>query len=123
MKKSKIPIILLGVVALTLFGIFMHKQSIDGLPGYLFARLVETDTEYTEGYSDSGFRKINIGQTSEEVLEILGKPFNFEREQRKRKLNGRWMYSRSPGSTHYLYREVRFKEGKVFEVDGHFYID
>ena len=121
MKKSKSLTLLAIFAVLTFSAVYAHQKAIDGLPGQLLSILGATDTEYTEGYSDSGFKKIEEGQTPAEVIEILGLPFNYERE--KGKDSGRWMYSRSPSSIHYSYREVRFKNGVVSEVDGHFYID
>jgi hypothetical protein len=123
MKKSRKPIALLSLVFLGIVGVYAHQQTIDGLHGRLLAILGMTDTEYAKGYSDSAFKKIEIGQSPEEVIEILGKPFNYEKEQRKRASNGLWVYSRSPNSRDYLFRRVRFKDGKVSEVDGHYYVD
>ncbi len=123
MKRSRKPIVLWSIVILVSTGVYVHQHSIDGLHGRLLTVLLMPVTEYAEGYTDSGFKKIRIGQSPEEVVEILGKPFNYEYEQSKRAGNGRWIYSRSPNSRDYLYREVRFKNGQVSEVDGHYYVD
>ncbi len=123
MKYSKKPIAILSLASLGIIGIYLHQQSIDGLHGRFLVILGTTDTEYAEGYSDSAFKRIEIGQSPEEVIELLGKPFNYESEQRKRASNRRWMYSRSPNSRDYLFRRVQFKDGKVSEVDGFYYVD
>jgi outer membrane protein assembly factor BamE (lipoprotein component of BamABCDE complex) len=108
-----IPVAFLAVLRM------VHVRSPDGIDGLILACVLRADTEYGKGYTDAGFKKIQVGQTAEEVRNLLGEPVWIARGRGGQ----RWMYSQSPTSTHYRYREVRFINGKVLEKRSHFYFD
>ena len=121
MNKSKIPFVRLVFVGLVILGVVVHIQSLDGLHGRIFKLIEGAETDYAKGYTNEAFRRIKVGQTQDEVIEIVGEPFNYERV--KLRSRSRWMYSRSPNSRHYLHRGIRFEDGHVIEVEHHFYFD
>ena len=121
MKKNAV-LLYTGFASLLILGlVVLHNLSVDGLHGRLLALCLITDTEYAKGYTNSRFRQISVGDTKEKVLALLGEPL-IKVPQRPRS-NERWMYSRSPSSTHYLYRELRFSDGVVVEKRHYFYVD
>ena len=66
-KHSLVGALLLVVTMTTL-----HLSSLDGLDGRLLATFYGDDTEYADGYSDSGFRNVRIGSSAAEVTALLG---------------------------------------------------
>lgn len=56
-----------------------------GVEGY-FAPYPAIDTRFAPGYSEAGFRSIQVGMTKAEVLQRVGAPFNAVQDQG-------WMYS------------------------------
>jgi outer membrane protein assembly factor BamE (lipoprotein component of BamABCDE complex) len=119
-RNSLLPYVTL--IALLLLGlVLLHLQSLDGLHGRLLESAFGADTEYTKGYTDAAFAKVRAGQTKQEVIDALGEPFTKSPSHISGK--ERWMYSRSPTSTHYRYREVQLVDGVVVEKRNHFYID
>jgi len=79
-----------------------------------------TDTEYAPGYSERAWESIRVGDTAGTVRSKLGPPL------RVRDLGGGtegWIYSRSPSSADYFYREIHLRGGVVSFVDAHFYFD
>jgi hypothetical protein len=113
---------LIAIMVTVLFTVVgVHLRSLDGLQGHLLGFLLETDTEYAPDYTDSAFRLIETLQTKNQVLTLLGEP--FARNLNRSGSGERWMYSRSPGSTHFRCREVSFTDGLVTGKRHHFYID
>jgi len=111
---------LLGLVAV---GIAVHYRSLDGLGGNLLGVLFRPDTEYTAGYTDAAFRKVRERLSKEQVLDLLGFPFYTNEDWSNPGPEERWWYSRSPGSTHYRMREVRFRDDHVSQTVHYFYVD
>jgi hypothetical protein len=110
-----------GVAAVLLMGLaVLHYLSVDGLHGRLLNLCLITDTEYAKGYTDGRFREISVGDTREKALAVLGEPLIKGGSPQKGEW---WNYSRSPGSTHYLYRGLRIRDGVVVEKLQHFYWD
>lgn len=117
--KKKITI-LLTILAATFA---VHVHSLDGIHGNLLA-LSQTDTEYSENYSDAAFRTIKTGQTKESVIEALGQPISINQIKRKDKKNQELLwYSHSPSGSSYRLRTIEFVDGIVSEVTSHYYID
>jgi hypothetical protein len=93
---------------------------LDGLEGVLLSLMVQEDTQYSPGYSDRGFRAVRMGMEASEVERLLGKPLN----QRVKPDETYWYFARSPGSTHYRVRIIRFySNGRVREKLSYFYLD
>ena len=110
-----------GIAALLLLTlVVVHVLSVDGLHGRLLSLCRITDTEYAKGYSDLRFRQISVGDTQERVVDVLGEPLI---KGKSRNRGEWWNYSRSPGSTHYLYRGLQLKDGVVVAKISHFYVD
>ncbi len=84
-----------------------------------FIFLFTFDTEYAPGYSEDAFRAVEIGDSSEEVLCLLGQPL------RVYGLNGEVLsYSRSPSGSNYLMRDIVLdSEGRVAEIWSQIYWD
>jgi hypothetical protein len=61
-------------VALAIIAAWYHVVAIDGLPGLVVGWVVSDDTEYAPGYSDSAFRAVHEGMTSEQLMTVLGPP-------------------------------------------------
>ncbi len=79
-----------------------------------------TDTEYAPGYSEHAWESVRVGDSERAVTSKLGTPLDV------RDLGGGtegWLYTRSPSSTHYHYREIHLRAGVVTKVDAHFYFD
>lgn len=110
------------IVSLLLFAVVaVHLRSLDGVHGHLLGLMLETDTEFAHGYTDRAFRLVRPLQTKDQVLVLLGEPLT--KNPNRSGSEERWTYSRSPRSTHYRYREVRFTDGLVAGKHHHFYID
>jgi hypothetical protein len=123
-----IPIIL--VVSYAAFA--LPRIRIDGFIGEPFDLLGWTDTQYAEGYSHWGFKRIEVGMTEQEVMAILGEPLYRWAPYGGRSTSKRFpekahfiglVYSRSPSSTHYRLRQVNLDKGVVVEIRGYFYVD
>ena len=103
---------------------YYRYNSLDGIKGNILSLLFWPNTEYAEGYSDTGYRKIQPGFTQEQVIDILGEPFYANEDWNSRSQNEiRWWYSRSLRNTHYRMREVRFVDGTVSRKVHYFYVD
>jgi outer membrane protein assembly factor BamE (lipoprotein component of BamABCDE complex) len=93
---------------------------LDGLEGVLLSLMAQEDTQYSPGYSDGGFRAVKVGMEAAEVERLLGKPL----DQRIMPGGTYWYFARSPGSTHYRMRIIRFDaNGRVREKWSGFYLD
>lgn len=124
--------LILVVFLLVLVGIYiftgLSRIRIDGIRGDIGCLIFKTDTEYSEGYTHSGFNQIEIGMSEEEVLSILGEPIhqwspyrNSEFAEKKHYTG--YTYSESPTSACYRLRHVYFDHGTVAEIIGYFYVD
>ena len=79
-----------------------------------------TDTEYAPAYSESGWESVRVGDSESALLRKLGPPLRVR--EIGTDVEG-WLYSRSPSSTHYHYREVHVRSAAVIHIDAHFYVD
>jgi len=77
------------------------------------------DTEYAPGYSEEAFRVVEIGDSKEEILNLLGQPlrvYGLDREVQS--------YSMSPSGSNYLMRDIVLdSEGRVVEIRSQVYWD
>lgn len=73
MTKRVLRIVLIASV-LVVSGVVVHRVLLDGLDGLLFSLLLHEDTEYAPRYSDSAFRGVHAGASSQRVLDLLGEP-------------------------------------------------
>jgi hypothetical protein len=77
------------------------------------------DTEYASGYSEEAFRAVEIGDSKEEILSLLGQPlrvYGIDGEVQS--------YSRSPSGSNYLMRDIVLdSEGRVVEIRSQVYWD
>ena len=72
------------------------------------------DTEYAPGYSETAFRSVRIGDSREEVLQVLGQPLRVYGSEGEVEVLS---YSRSPSGSNYLMRDIVLdSEGRVVEI-------
>ena len=114
--------LVVGVFLLLLGLTFL--QPMDGYGGWFLSLFAQKeDTVYAPRYTDSSFRKIKIGMTEQDVMELVGKPLEaYAVERRGRQCVG-WRFSRSEKGTSYKVRSILFSDGRVFEVFRDFYLD
>ena len=121
MKKA-IIITLSVIIVLVGVGIIIHKSTLDGLNGFIWGKLVQEDTVYSPGYSDSSFKQITIGMPEREVKRLLGEPIKIyppDESNDRTKL----CYSLSPEDTNYRIRAINIKDGRVVSKYSEFYLD
>jgi len=97
---------------------------LDGLDGFAWSILVNAPTEYSSGYSDGGFRRVKIGDSSATVVRELGEPIKkqtVERSAWPRPVEY-WEYSQSKTGGSYRRRQILFDVGGVV-IDKHSYFD
>jgi hypothetical protein len=82
-------------------------------------------TVYASGYSESGFRRVRIGMTPEEVGSVLGQPLRRDSTSPNWSPCENWMYSDPPHGLgeDYWRKWVIFRDGKVCYVDDSYYVD
>ena len=93
----------------------VEAWTLDGFDGSLRLLLLGDHTRYAQSYSDTAFKRIEVGMTPDQVEGILGRPFgewNVSRDGSR--LNWRWTESRD-GSKEYRVRVVTFLGGHVEE--------
>jgi hypothetical protein len=78
------------------------------------------DTAYSATYTEARWRRLYRGMTTSEVEAVIGPPLRKKSWPHQSEV---WMYSMSPGDTHYWKRQVIFRAGKVEGFDGGFYFD
>jgi outer membrane protein assembly factor BamE (lipoprotein component of BamABCDE complex) len=81
------------------------------------------DTRYTEGFTESKFAAIRVGMTQEEVVKLLGEPFDGA----SARASSRWAYTQDGKCTWkdwaWLGREIVFAKGRVVEIVARVYYD
>jgi len=79
------------------------------------------DTEYAPGYSEEAFRIVQIGDSKEEILSLLGQPLRVYDPGLDREVLS---YSMSPSGSNYLMRDIVLdSEGRVVEIRSQVYWD
>lgn len=99
-----------------------HIASPDGLAGEVCSATLGDHTEYAAAYSASGFRRIRVGMSAEQVRQLLGKPLDQWTPDGSDDLYWRWTRSRD-GSHYYRYRVVIFRAGRVGDKSAYAYCD
>jgi hypothetical protein len=86
---------------------------------------VLADTQYGSGYSESAFKKVDMGMTEADVRNLIGDPFRSHiGYPGVTTAVVYWEYSRSPSDGHYFRRWIGIdREGRVVEIVSHFYWD
>ena len=77
-----------------------HRHQLDSFDDWLWCLIMEDETIYAKGYSESAFKKIKIGIKKEQVINLIGKP-----------LAETWLYSNDYLSV------VSFEDDKVVHID------
>ncbi len=131
------PAWILAAVMAALVALFFGYEvpdriMIDGLSTEGTGLMTLMNTQYADGYSHAGFRRIRVGMCEQEVLDILGEPLRregpytqgYERFPQK----GHYVcliYSSPPNlrNTNYRARAVLMDSGVVVEVYGRFSAD
>ena len=93
---------------------------LDGIQGEIASWTLGEHTEYSAGYSDEGFRRIEPGMSSEEVIRLIGEPLSRGQLQDGREA---WRYAWSPTDSSYRVRAMVMEAGKVVSVSHEFYVD
>ena len=103
-------------VAVTVTGaaILGHAATLDGLFGNAFLALVGDDTVYAQGYSESAFRDIEIGESEAQVLATIGTPLSVANIQEGR--DRVFQYSDRKCDSPFRIRSVRVTDGRVSEI-------
>jgi len=137
--KSRVVWILASAIAVftaLFFGYEVPDRTrIDGLSTELMGLLVFMNTQYADDYSHAGFRRIKVGKSEQEVLDILGEPLSRIGPYSKHPCGttqcpgeGRYLslvYSMPPNlrNTNYRARHVTLNNGVVVEIYGRFSAD
>jgi len=119
----------MAVLAALFFGYEVPDRiRIDGLT----TEGVLMNTQYADDYSHAGFRRIKVGMSEQEVLDILGEPLSrlgpYAYGNERFPENGHYVsliYSSPPNlrNTNYRARVVLMDNGAVIEVYGRFSAD
>jgi hypothetical protein len=112
-------IILLILVILSLG--FLQFYLLDGLDGWFFGLSGKEVTYYSNGYSDSGFRRIRLGMSEGDVLRYLGEPLS--RYSIGEGTKAGWRYSGRRVDTDYRVRVIIFENGRVEKKVSEYYVD
>jgi len=128
MKKRYWMLVVLGLVIITDLIINFDRIMLDGVSGEISSLVFPPDTRFSEGYSHKKFRRIEIGMTQEQVVEILGKPLDIWKPYELTKYIEKrhyvaFQYSESPSSVDYRLRQVYFDNGIVAEIINYYYFD
>jgi hypothetical protein len=115
--------LVVGLVFLVACFVGVQAFTLDGVPGLVFGLMLQEDTVYTPGYTDAGFRSIEVGMTRSEVEAIVGPPQKVWTIDSSDVVDegARWSYS--PGDTHYRERTLLFHKGVVVEKHTGYYVD
>ncbi len=125
--KNKVAVILSASLIVGVFS-YIEFTKIDGILGEILNRMFVTDTKYAIGYTDKGFKEIQIGMSEKDVLGILGEPLIRWSPYRNTKFKNKihyigFQYSESPSSSNYRLRQVNLKNNIVVEKHSEFYLD
>lgn len=84
-------------------------------------------TVYASGYSETQFRRVQIGMTRTKVESILGRPLRNDSISQGGSNYETWIYSEPPPSgtigDNYWRRWVIFENGKVSAIVDDYYVD
>ena len=120
--KRPIKITLYVVLAILCAAVGTHYYLLDGLDGFIWSRLFQEDTRYSERYSDAAFRKVYPGVTQTTLTELLGQPLRTYSPTSDRDMTILW-FSESPNDSHFRLRSVDLRDGLVIRRHSEFYVD
>ena len=100
----------------------IHVGSLDGVQGEVCAATLGDHTAYAPTYSTSGFRRVQVGMTTEQVQQLLGKPLDEWTPNSSGDAYWRWTRS-GDGSHYYRYRVAVFRAGRLGEKSAYTYCD
>ena len=120
-KKSRAALVLCLTGALVLF-VWGQKvaTSLDGIRGAIFSTVFHDTTVYAPNYTDAAYLRIRVGETEEDVLKILGEPFEHDSPDG---YVARWRYAKSRSDSHYRMRQISFKNGRVVSKEHYYLVD
>lgn len=118
-------ILILFLAFVVLFGVVVHTYWLDGLGG-AFCELVFGNTIYSPGYREYKFKRICIGMSEKDVVNILGQPLRTNPFY-----PNVWFYSYGKNllnedfskDDNYTERIIELKDGQVFAIHHDFYFD
>jgi hypothetical protein len=113
-----------GILSLLLvIHLFRNYTPLDGFSGMFFASMFGEDTIYAAGYSDTGFRSIQIGMTQNEVFGKIGTPLNIWTNDwaKDGSIGMRW--TKSAHDSNYRCRVLQFIDSKVVDKHSEYYLD
>jgi hypothetical protein len=132
-RRMMVAIAVAGIVLAAAKSLFIDNRPDDILLAAISA-LKGHFTVYAEGYSESKFRSLRVGMTVRQVEDIMGPP--LERgtwivpsgggpvTHWESTVDLLWYYTRAgKASGNYWQREVRFRKGLVYRMDGTYYLD
>lgn len=106
-----------------------HRIQIDGWGAEWYSIFFGEDTVYSKDFSNRNFRKVKIGMTEKQVVNLLGQPlskFAYKWVDNKTYLDKRFIgfkYSETPNSSDYRLRIIHIDKGIVVGIMGEFYLD
>lgn len=117
--RSCVLLLVLFTIAVAYFG----YTKIPGEPGdWLLGLFFGHETVYSAGYTDSGWKRVELGMSQIDVRTLLGEP--LEKARIGVPVTERWEYSTFGESTeNYHMRFLDFVAGKVAAKCGDFTID
>jgi hypothetical protein len=74
-RTTAVKVVSLLVLSATA-GLLAHLTLLDGIEGLVAPVFFVTDTKYSSGYSDDGFRRVSPGMTAARLHELLGEPLS-----------------------------------------------
>jgi hypothetical protein len=111
--------ITISIIIILFFSLFCLNK---GFQEFVLSSISEEETIYAKGYSDKAWKEVNINDTIERVVKLLGDPIKIYRRDDG---SSSYYYSdQKTGRSNYKMRVIIFnKEGRVKEKYREFYID
>ena len=111
-----------GVAALLLVPCPSCRSMFDRFSFTVFLR--NDVTEFAPTYTEEAFDRVSPGMSKADVLELLGAPLQEQKLTPRAGYDEVWRYSRSSnGIGNFWFRIVVFKEGRVVETEGKYFVN
>jgi hypothetical protein len=110
---------ILAVAATALITFSVMSNDLDGIRGYIMRIFFRDTTIYADRYSDKGFRDLALGSETDAVRARLGDPIESDICEDME----RWRYTKSKSDSHYRYRQLSFKNGRLIKKEHYYYVD
>ena len=133
MSKKQLFALKTTISILLIFAIHIafnyDRIKIDGKRAEVYSLFFGEDTKYSKDFSHRNFRKLKIGMTEKQAVEILGQPlskFAYNFTNNKNYHNGAFVgfkYSESPNSKDYRLRIIHLNQKFIVAIIGEFYFD